>query len=77
MSEPAGSALVVLATLGFPDREGDLILPGALANDVAAVSRDQHSVILLGEEPIGEADLFERDGRLWGRITYYDEDPTG
>ena len=33
MAEPAGTALVVLATLNHPDREGDLILPGALAND--------------------------------------------
>jgi len=74
MSAPAGTALVVLATLGHPDREGDLILPDSLANDVAVVSRAEHAVIKLGEEPVGEARLFERDGRLWGEVTYYEDD---
>jgi hypothetical protein len=74
MSAPAGTALVVLASLGFVDREGDLILPGSLANTAAVVSRHNHSVILDGEDPVGLARLFERDGRLWGQIAYY-EDP--
>jgi hypothetical protein len=71
MSTPAGAALVVLATLGHPDREGDLIVPGALANDLAVVSSGEHAVILGNEEPVGEARLFERDGRLYGEVTYY------
>jgi hypothetical protein len=70
---PAGTALVVLATLNHPDREGDLIVPGSLANDRAAVSRSEHAVIRLGEEPVGEAHLFERDDRLWGVVMYYED----
>ena len=73
MSKQAGTALVVLATLGHPDREGDLIVPGALANDLAAVSSGEHAVILSNEEPVGEARLFERDGRLYGEVTYYED----
>jgi hypothetical protein len=73
MSAPAGTALVVLATLGHPDREGDLILPDSLANDLAAVSSGEHAVIKSGEDPVGEARLFERDGRLWAQITYYED----
>ena len=73
MSAPAGTALVVLATLNHPDREGDLILPGALANDLAAVSSSEHAVVLLGEQPVGEARLFERDGRLWATVSYYED----
>lgn len=72
----AGTALVVLATLGHPDREGDLIVPGALVNgpnDLAAVSSEEHAVIKHGAEPVGEARVFERDGRLWGEITYYED----
>ena len=71
MSQPAGSALIVLATLNHPDREGDLIVEGALANDTAAVSSSEHAVLLGNEDPEGEARLFERDGRLWAEITYY------
>jgi hypothetical protein len=74
MSAPTGTALVVLATLGHPDREGDLILPGSLANDLAVVSSGEHAVIKRGEDPVGEARLFERDGRLWGQVTYYEDD---
>jgi hypothetical protein len=74
MSQRAGTALVVLATLGHPDREGDLILPDSLANDLAAVSSGEHAVIKLGEEPVGQARLYERDGRLWGEVTYYEDD---
>ena len=71
MSTPAGSALVVLATLGHPDREGDLVLAGALANELAVVSSGEHAVLLGDEEPVGEARLFERDGRLWAEVMYY------
>jgi len=70
---PAGTALVVLATLGHPDREGDLILPGALANDTAVVSSSEHAVMFGGEQPVGEAHLFERDGRLWAEVLYYED----
>jgi hypothetical protein len=73
VSKRAGTALVVLATLGHPDREGDLIVPGALANDLAVVSSGEHAVILSNEEPVGEARLFERDGRLYGEVTYYED----
>ncbi len=66
----SGSALVVLATLDHPDREGDLIVSGALANDRAVVSSAEHAVFLGKEEPVGEARLFEKDGRLWGEVTY-------
>ena len=74
MSEPAGTALVVLATLGHPDREGDLIVAGSLANrpdQLAAVSSDGHAVILGAEEPVGSARVFERDGRLMAEVLYY------
>jgi hypothetical protein len=74
MSRPAGSALVVLASLGHPDREGDLVLPGSLVNELAAVSSGEHAVILSNEEPVGEARLYEQDGRLWAEVTYYDLD---
>jgi hypothetical protein len=77
MSQSAGSALVVLASLGFVDREGDLVLPASLAIGRAVVSRHGHSVILDGEEPVGEARLFERDGRLWAEITYYPDEDNG
>jgi hypothetical protein len=68
---------VVLATLGHPDREGDLIVAGSLANDLAVVSSGEHAVILGNEEPVGEARLYERDGRLWGEITYYADGDDG
>lgn len=80
MSQPAGSALVVLATLGHPDREGDLIVAGSLANgpdELAAVSSREHAVLLGSEEPVGEARVFEKDGRLWAEVTYYDESASG
>jgi hypothetical protein len=69
----SGRALVVLATLGFPDRDGDLILPNSLANERAVVSSGEHRV-LHGQEPVGEARLFEKDGRLWGDVTWYPDD---
>jgi hypothetical protein len=71
VSKRAGTALVVLATLGHPDREGDLIVAGSLANDRAVVSSGEHAVILGNEEPVGEARLYERDGRIYGEVTYY------
>ena len=69
----AGTALVVLASLDHPDREGDLIVPGSLANDRAVVSSAEHAVLTGGEDPVGEAKLFERDGRLWAEVSYYDD----
>ena len=71
MSE-TGKALVVLATLGHPDREGDLILPGALANDEAVVSAKEHGVLFNDEAPVGTARVWEADGRLWAEVTYGD-----
>lgn len=65
----SGSALVVLASLGHVDRDGDLILPDSLVNDSAVVSDGEHSV-LFGSDPVGTARLYERDGRLWGEVTY-------
>lgn len=74
MTKPAGRSLVILATLGRVDREGDLVLPNSLANgpeDLAAVSRHGHSVILDGEQPVGEARVYEEAGQLRAEITYY------
>jgi hypothetical protein len=77
MTKRGGTALVVLATLGHPDREGDLIMPGSLVNARAAVSSGEHAVLLGNEEPVGEAQLYERDGRLWGEVTYYQDTTNG
>ena len=71
---PSGKALVVLATLGHVDRDGDLILPGSLLNPRALVSSRQHAVVTKGEDPVGEARLYEKDGRLWGEVEWYPDE---
>jgi hypothetical protein len=65
-----GTALVVLATLDHPDREGDLIVSGSLANDRAVVSSSEHAAFLGDEAPVGWARLFEEAGRLWAEVHY-------
>ena len=68
----ASRARAVLATLGVVDRDGDLILPGALVNDVAKVSSWEHAAMLDAELPVGRATLREDGDQLVAEIKYFD-----
>lgn len=68
-----GSATVLVATLGVVDRDGDIVLPGALANREAIVSRFNHAAVR-GADPVGSARLEERGERLLGHVQYDDGD---
>lgn len=67
----AGTATVIVATLGVVDRDGDVIERGALLNTTAVVSRKEHAV-MHGEDPVGRAVLEERGSQLLAHIVFDD-----
>jgi hypothetical protein len=72
-TEPWDNVTVaVVATMGTVDRDRQLILPGALVNTDAYVSAWNHSAKYGAESPVGEAYLWEENGRLYAQVTYED-----
>jgi hypothetical protein len=76
-----GRALVVLATLSRIDRDGDLILPDSLDNgpdDLVPISAWEHQLVFDDQAlPVGQAKVFEREGRLMAEVEFFGSDDDG
>jgi hypothetical protein len=59
-NENRGEVTAVVATLGVVDRDGDVILPGAIAPNKVKVSGWGHSVVVEGAPPVGIGSVVEQ-----------------
>ena len=62
--EPEGKLSLVVATLNAPDKEGEIILPGAVGEQRCVFGGWQHSTIRAGVMPPGRCRLYEQGNKL-------------
>lgn len=63
-NEEQGEVEAVVATLGVVDKDGDVILPGAIPDGAKVkLSAYGHDVVLLDAPPVGKGEIRERNGK--------------
>jgi hypothetical protein len=72
-SEDRGEVVAVVATLGVVDKDGDVILPGAVppGGSKVKLSGYNHDVITEGRAPVGKGVITEEDNRLIFRGKFF------
>ena len=68
---PEGVIIARVGSLGTPDREGDVILRGAVGRQEVFLSRWNHSSKrLFGELPVGGGVIYEQGDTLMSEVSY-------